>query len=1031
MIENSWRAKILLALCFLLHSFLHLPAESFNFKNYTVANGLSSSSVNHIFQDSKGYIWFGTQGGGASRFNGKEFKNFTKADGLINNDVTCIAEDKAGNIWIGTASGASKFDGTNFTNYNAKQGLFDEVVDAVYVDASNKIWFALRGGGIKILSNGKFDSLTTANGLPSNEVYSITQDKTGNYWFGLWNGIACYDGKKVTVPSSLPNVNDKIFFSSLTDSKGDVWFGSTSGEVFIIHADKTIETLQLPEKIKHDFIGGITEDKKGNIWLATDHGLLKYNKGSFKLFTEKEGLSVNGVQCVFADYEDHVWAGTLNGGVNLLNSEAFARYGVSDGLTSTNVTAICRSAKNSFYYIATDNGLFTFYPERGVFTKLHNIKEIETANISSLSIDSKKRLWLSTQEGFFVLEGNEANTLHLIKKYTNAAKQDVVSPLQIIHDKKGNTWIATFGSGLFCMNDANEKYYSTKTGFTSDKILCVFEDSHENIWIGTQDAGAFKYNGKTFAPFDEEKGFKDKAVWSIAEDENGNMFFGTGENGLCCFNGKQFIHYTTKDGLCSNYITLLAWDKQEHCLWLGAEKGLNKIFFAADVSIQKIRTYNEHDGFNSVGINQNAVCVESNGLIWFGAINGLWLLNRNRDLAVNTSPKIQLSGIRLTYQKTDWKKYADSVNAQTNLPQNLILNYKNNHLVFDIQALTTDDVLYSFKLEGLDEDWSPPTKNNEINYQNIPAGHSYIFKAKAINSKGLVSSETLPFAFTIKAPWWATWWFRLSCIVMIVIAVISFVKIRERTLQERNRKLEDTVQQRTHEISKQKEIVEQTLTEKEGLLHEKEILLKEIHHRVKNNLQTISSMLMLQGAGLKDEQSKKAITESQNRVRSIALVHQKLYQTDGLEKVEFNAFAKDLTAQITSVYREQSKNVKVEWNIPETYLLIDAAIPMGLILNELLTNSFKYAFGNTATGNIDMELTVLETLPTSKSNISTRKKVRFSYRDSGAGLPDIDLESASTLGLRLINLLSQQIGATLTYSKERGSEFIFTFTINI
>src|SRR3954464_5043093 len=100
-----------LSLLFLLISSAPSQAQKYNFKNYTVANGLGSSSINHVFQDSKGYIWFATQGGGASRFNGKEFQNFTRADGLISNDVTYITEDKLSHIWMGTAEGASVFDG--------------------------------------------------------------------------------------------------------------------------------------------------------------------------------------------------------------------------------------------------------------------------------------------------------------------------------------------------------------------------------------------------------------------------------------------------------------------------------------------------------------------------------------------------------------------------------------------------------------------------------------------------------------------------------------------------------------------------------------------------------------------------------------------------------------------------------------------------------------------------------------------------------------------------------------------------------
>ncbi len=155
------------------------------------------------------------------------------------------------------------------------------------------------------------------------------------------------------------------------------------------------------------------------------------------------------------------------------------------------------------------------------------------------------------------------------------------------------------------------------------------------------------------------------------------------------------------------------------------------------------------------------------------------------------------------------------------------------------------------------------------------------------------------------------------------------------------------------------------------------------------------------------------------------MVHQKLYQTDGLEKVELNAFVKDLIIQIQSLYRNQSTNITIQQNIPETYLLIDKAIPLGLILNELFTNSFKYAFHSTKIGLIEITLSKLEA--DNKSH-----KVILTYSDNGPGLASQEvLNNATTLGLRLIKLLSQQIGATLNYSNSNGSEFIFTFTINV
>ncbi len=512
------------------------------------------------------------------------------------------------------------------------------------------------------------------------------------------------------------------------------------------------------------------------------------------------------------------------------------------------------------------------------------------------------------------------------------------------------------------------------------------------------------------------RGGNEVAVWSITEDKTGNLFFGTGESGIFRYDGKTATGFSIKDGLTSGYIPALYWDEKENCLWVGSEKGLDKLNFTTGNKTTNIHSYKEQDGFKSTGVNHNSIFQNAEGQIYLGTVNGLWLFNTQNDFRENISPKIQLTGIRLNYQKADWKKYSGSLDPHSTLPVNLTLPHNKNHLTFDIQALTTADVLYTYILEGQDGEWSAPTRNNEITYSNINPG-SYTFKARAV-SNGIASRETVSFSFVVNPPWWNTWWFYLLVAITVTTGSIFFVKTRERLLREQNIKLEATVKQRTLVIEQQKETVEK-------MLSEKEVLLKEIHHRVKNNLQTISSMLMLQSAGLKDEEAKKAITESQSRVRSIALVHQKLYQTDGLEKVELNAFVKDLIAQVQSLYRSQSNNVTIQQDIPETYLLIDKAIPLGLILNELFTNSFKYAFNATEKGIID--ITLQPVIAADKT-----RKVKLTYRDTGPGLSSAqELENASTLGLRLVKLLSQQIGAELNYSNNNGSEFIFTFSINV
>lgn len=796
----SKNLKNYLLFLFLLVGSVTTYAQQYNFKNFTVKNGLAASIVNNIFQDSKGYMWFATQGGGVSRFNGKTFKTFNKADGLISNDVTYITEDKKGNIWIATAEGVSKFNGVAFFNYSEKEGLSPGVVYAIFADSNNNIWFAIQGGGVNKFDGKNFTHFDKTNGLTNDNAFSILEDKLGDIWFALGNGVAKYDGKQMISFNTLEILKGKVFFCSYIDSKGAIWFGGTSGNGVVKYVGKKFQQFKLPEELKNDFIGGITEDKKGNIWFATDHGVLKFEENQFHLLSEKQGLSSNGVLCVSNDYEGNIWIGTQGGGVNLFNNESFVNYIEKDGLTSNNISCIEFDEQMNCLIGTQGNGINILNTKTNTFSVLNDIKELEQINTFSLSYDSKGRLWIGAQEGVFVIEKNQNGSYKLLKHYQKVDGNEIRAATKIIHDKKGNTWVASYGSGVYKIAENTVQNFSEKTGFISNNILTVFEDKKGIIWVGTKDNGIIKIEGTSFKNYTVKDGLADKAIWSITEDNKGNLYFGTGENGISCFDGKKFTNYSVKDGLCSNYILAVQWDNYENCLWLGTEKGINKIKLKPDFSIINIRTYSEQEGFKGIEINQNAIKIDANGSIWFGGSNALSKYNRKYDTPNMTPPKIHLNGIRLAFQNIDWTKYADSVDATTNVPFNPELSHRQNHLTFDFQAFTTDNVRYTFMLEGQDEEWSPLSNNTEANFSNITPGKSYTFKVKAVNSNGIWSNQIIDFKFTINPPWWQTWWFYTIVILTIVISVYSFIHYRTAQLAKEKKILEEKVTERTIEL---------------------------------------------------------------------------------------------------------------------------------------------------------------------------------------------------------------------------------------
>ncbi len=200
-------------------------------------------------------------------------------------------------------------------------------------------------------------------------------------------------------------------------------------------------------------------------------------------------------------------------------------------------------------------------------------------------------------------------------------------------------------------------------------------------------------------------------------------------------------------------------------------------------------------------------------------------------------------------------------------------------------------------------------------------------------------------------------------------------------------------------------------------LREKEALLKEIHHRVKNNLQVVSSLLGLQSRGVTDERTRRAFQESQNRVHSMALLHEALYQSENLSAVDFPVYIRQLASHLFHSYGVAPQRIHLRTDLDQLYLDLDAAVPCGLIINELLSNSLKYAFPDGREGEIRIEL-----------HEHAGGVARLIVADNGVGLrSDVDLATARTLGLRLVRSLSEQLGGKIEVVSNKGTEIRLTF----
>jgi two-component sensor histidine kinase len=254
-------------------------------------------------------------------------------------------------------------------------------------------------------------------------------------------------------------------------------------------------------------------------------------------------------------------------------------------------------------------------------------------------------------------------------------------------------------------------------------------------------------------------------------------------------------------------------------------------------------------------------------------------------------------------------------------------------------------------------------------------------------------------------PFYKKGWFLFFLAMLFITCIILLFRWRTKSLLSSKLALEQTVNKRTEQLKKS--------------LEEKDVLLKEIHHRVKNNLEVISSLLELQSYSIQDPEAKAAMVASQSRVHSISIIHHKLYQSDQLAQIEFRSFAYDLFTQVSGVFLPANTKVDLKIEGEDVFLQLDVAVSLGLILNELFTNSFKYAVQVGGQGLFQIRIV---------SPLSADEPYRLLYQDNGPGLhADFDPLTSTSLGMKIVQLLTKQIGGELNIIRTQGTTFEVPF----
>lgn len=760
--------------------------QTLQFSNYTVSSGLPQSQVYSIYQDSKGYMWFGT-GGGAARYDGVRFINYDSRNGLPAKDLVFrIFEDKKRHLWFGTLGGGLcrlMPEEGRFEHFNPQNGYPWQDIFSIFEDRHGMLWFGTNSAKVLKYDGTDFEEIQLDSGAVENSVRAIVQDAEGRLWFSIYGRGICSlaEGRITRYTTEDGLINDFVYAIEVARD-GSLWFATKGGlSQFQPNApghhawtNYTLEALPVAG------VYALRFDAMGHLWLGTDNGgIYKFVDGEFTVYTEKNGLINNRVLSVFVDREHNLWFGTI-AGVSKLPDEQFKNYRSEHGLVDDYVTAIFEDRAGGLWFGTNGNGISRFW--QGAFTSYSEKDGLGHNVVRAIWQDRESTLWFGTRSGLSkLIEG----------RFINYTEEDGLAGLYVRDvqgDDQGRIWVAT-NIGVACFNPAAEPFrpvnYTVDDGLANNSVWVIVKDHESALWFGTNGGGVSRFLNGHFVNFTEEDGLLSNQVFSALQDSRGDYWFGTRE-GVSRFDGQRFQNYTMKDGLSGRTVWAIGEDL-DGSLWFGSNRGVDRF------DGHRFRNYNASNGLASDEININSILLDRKGHLWFGTVSGVTRYDPKTDAAPAVPPRVHLERIRTT-------RYDGPPRPDLQFP------YKENQLLFEYIGLSFRDessLQYQYKLDGFETAWNPPTTQQSARYTNLDDG-VYTFRVRAQNGDGLWSEHDATCRFRILPPFWERWWFILCAVFAVTALVGGTYRWRVGHIKRLNETLAKKVAERTQELEQQK-----------------------------------------------------------------------------------------------------------------------------------------------------------------------------------------------------------------------------------
>jgi signal transduction histidine kinase/ligand-binding sensor domain-containing protein len=996
---------------------------------YGLDQGLSTGGgMGPIFQDSRSFLWIGTANG-LYRFDGENFDLYTAASGLKNFiSIGSLSEDSLGQIWTGNAEG--------FDVINLEQGIIKHVgiaqmltgkdISSVMTDSLGNVWACIDSGLVIINpKNETLKQITMVGGPGKNNTLGLLKDDFGNIWVGTTKGVSIINLKNKTLKrltGSEGLSGDHFAWELKKDEKGRILIGTLGGGLNIIDIKNgTLKHIGKAQGLESDNIRSLISDGLCNVWISTGKSLdvVNVDSGKIRHLTTAEGLTSNYIDRLLKDDQGHIWMSCGYAEVDAvdLNGRLFRRQDSKLAMTKGAVRTLYED-KKGIVWIA--NSTYRFYiadAEAGTIKYIDGSKEPKIIP-SGFAESGKDQIWIDAygDTGLYNYNLSTGILKHFKSEYFPLADQFS----GILNDKQGRIWIWGEG-GITVLDPPNNliKFLSPTGGLSNKRVYFCRQDDQGKIWIATDDGiDILDANLETIRYLTTENGQRIKNALSFASGGKGKILMDTYGYGLYIIDQEtgRFTQFTTGEGLVSDQVTSLI--EKNGSIYAGTSQGLTILdpeFQSNKTPRWLVRSFEKEQlFFDHVDFNPTALLTKK-GQLWWG-VGGQGVIIMDESEKDTVIPVPYITSLDIMEQPQIWSNPDtnhvkwDSVRGPWRLPVNLSLPYDQNYVRLHFTGThlgNIDKTRYRYILEGKDSSWSKITDQSFASFISLKPG-KYIFKVAARGYNGLWSHPA-EMGFTIRPPWWETWWaYLLFFITAIIILWGGMTVYHSGQIRAENLRLEVKVVERTKELKHSLEDLRSTqnqLIQSEkmaslgeltaGIAHEIQNPLNFVNNFSDINKELLEEMKAEIKNGNLDELNSLAsnVIENEEKInhhgkRADAIVKGMLQHsrtTSGVKEVtDINALADEYLRLAYHGLRAKDKsfNASMKKDYDKTIGLVQV-IPqdLGRVFLNLYNNAFYAVDEKKKKLNGHYEPTV---------SVSTKKtdgKIFISVKDNGNGIP--------------------------------------------